>query len=59
VLVVLVKDGEVGLPEQYVLPRVADGELVFDFLVEVVGGVLGFPEAVVGSSNAPSAFASA
>ncbi|MGA2174357.1 MAG: hypothetical protein ABSH38_05160 [Verrucomicrobiota bacterium] len=44
---VLVKDGAVGLPEKDVLSRVADGELVLDLLVEVGGGVLGFPEAVI------------
>ncbi len=44
---VLVEDGAVGLPEEDVLLGVAEGELDLDLFVEVVGGVFGFPEAMV------------
>jgi hypothetical protein len=43
----LVEHRAVGLPEQDVLLRVAEGELAFDLLVEVVRGILGFLQAVV------------
>ena len=44
---ILVKDGAIGLPEEDVLLRVAEAELDLDLLFEVVGGVFGFPDAVV------------
>ena len=40
---VLVKHGAVGLPEKDVLLRIADGEFIFDFPVEVISRVFGFP----------------
>ena len=46
-LAILVKHGAVGVPEKDVLFGITDGEFVFDFFFEIVGGVLGFPEAVI------------
>ena len=44
---VLVEDGRGGVLEDRVGERVAEGDLLADFGVELVGGVLGFPVAAV------------
>ena len=43
---VLVEDGAGGGLEEYVGERITSGYFSFDLLLQIVGGVLGFPEAV-------------